>query len=140
MRIFRLGGMIWAQLDNLWIDHIRLCRNRQNDMGLPWLTYGFYGRNMPKIRISRRPNLPPLAEEAEGYISRENQVGSLNDAVHLLSMTAFGYFQLGELNKALPLIERALDVNQSIEGVKGCLLYTSPSPRDQRGSRMPSSA
>ena len=25
-------------------------------------------------------------------------------------------------------------------GVTGCLLYTSPSPRDQRGSRMPSSA
>ena len=24
--------------------------------------------------------------------------------------------------------------------VNGCLLYTSPSPRDQRGSRMPSSA
>ena len=26
------------------------------------------------------------------------------------------------------------------EGLKVCLLYTSPSPRDQRGSRMPSSA
>ena len=26
------------------------------------------------------------------------------------------------------------------EKVKICLLYTSPSPRDQRGSRMPSSA
>ena len=25
-------------------------------------------------------------------------------------------------------------------GVLSCLLYTSPSPRDQRGSRMPSSA
>ena len=25
-------------------------------------------------------------------------------------------------------------------GFKSCLLYTSPSPRDQRGSRMPSSA
>ena len=25
-------------------------------------------------------------------------------------------------------------------GISGCLLYTSPSPRDQRGSRMPSSA
>ena len=24
--------------------------------------------------------------------------------------------------------------------IKNCLLYTSPSPRDQRGSRMPSSA
>ena len=35
---------------------------------------------------------------------------------------------------------------QSLEHIKGatldynCLLYTSPSPRDQRGSRMPSSA
>ena len=26
------------------------------------------------------------------------------------------------------------------DGAHGCLLYTSPSPRDQRGSRMPSSA
>ena len=26
------------------------------------------------------------------------------------------------------------------ERLEGCLLYTSPSPRDQRGSRMPSSA
>ena len=26
------------------------------------------------------------------------------------------------------------------EGKDACLLYTSPSPRDQRGSRMPSSA
>ena len=28
----------------------------------------------------------------------------------------------------------------SLENHSGCLLYTSPSPRDQRGSRMPSSA
>ena len=28
----------------------------------------------------------------------------------------------------------------AIKGHKICLLYTSPSPRDQRGSRMPSSA
>ena len=27
-----------------------------------------------------------------------------------------------------------------LDRVKACLLYTSPSPRDQRGSRMPSSA
>ena len=30
--------------------------------------------------------------------------------------------------------------NQQQENEDGCLLYTSPSPRDQRGSRMPSSA
>ena len=29
---------------------------------------------------------------------------------------------------------------ESASNLHGCLLYTSPSPRDQRGSRMPSSA
>ena len=28
----------------------------------------------------------------------------------------------------------------AVAEINGCLLYTSPSPRDQRGSRMPSSA
>ena len=32
------------------------------------------------------------------------------------------------------------DAVWSVDGVRSCLLYTSPSPRDQRGSRMPSSA
>ena len=31
-------------------------------------------------------------------------------------------------------------VNEHIKNFSHCLLYTSPSPRDQRGSRMPSSA
>ena len=31
-------------------------------------------------------------------------------------------------------------IKKSIAQAKNCLLYTSPSPRDQRGSRMPSSA
>ena len=30
--------------------------------------------------------------------------------------------------------------DKKIYAIKPCLLYTSPSPRDQRGSRMPSSA
>ena len=36
--------------------------------------------------------------------------------------------------------EKILLFDGSIHGYNGCLLYTSPSPRDQRGSRMPSSA
>ena len=32
------------------------------------------------------------------------------------------------------------DTKQAVSTRYGCLLYTSPSPRDQRGSRMPSSA
>ena len=40
----------------------------------------------------------------------------------------------------LPLMmEHAVDEADDVL-VEGCLLYTSPSPRDQRGSRMPSSA
>ena len=31
-------------------------------------------------------------------------------------------------------------LSQGTSGMNICLLYTSPSPRDQRGSRMPSSA
>ena len=37
------------------------------------------------------------------------------------------------------LRDRGADLS-GIERASGCLLYTSPSPRDQRGSRMPSSA
>ena len=31
-------------------------------------------------------------------------------------------------------------IKSEIDDIKGCLLYTSPSPRDKRQSRMPSSA
>jgi len=36
--------------------------------------------------------------------------------------------------------KKSIDGKFHIGLYKGCLLYTSPSPRDQRGSRMPSSA
>ena len=35
---------------------------------------------------------------------------------------------------------KVLSEEAAIEYIMNCLLYTSPSPRDQRGSRMPSSA
>ena len=39
------------------------------------------------------------------------------------------------------LVQQSIDLaRESITGRDDCLLYTSPSPRDQRGSRMPSSA
>ena len=48
------------------------------------------------------------------------------------STTCFGI----EVDPAM-VPEKLVDLLQRIET---CLLYTSPSPRDQRGSRMPSSA
>ena len=38
------------------------------------------------------------------------------------------------------LVEKLLEQKESAFLLFICLLYTSPSPRDQRGSRMPSSA
>ena len=39
-----------------------------------------------------------------------------------------------------PSLSEMLDASTIGLQAKACLLYTSPSPRDQRGSRMPSSA
>ena len=47
------------------------------------------------------------------------------------------FFLVGVLR---PLIICLVGCAAAAAGVCACLLYTSPSPRDQRGSRMPSSA
>ena len=46
------------------------------------------------------------------------------------------YISDGEMSK----ISYATYVKDRIDGFSGCLLYTSPSPRDPKTSRMPSSA
>ena len=43
------------------------------------------------------------------------------------------------VNQPIPDV-KTLGATDVLIEVKSCLLYTSPSPRDQRGSRMPSSA
>ena len=55
-------------------------------------------------------------------------------------MTYVGAFCSEDLSGAPSVVEYDY-LNNMIEALKrACLLYTSPSPRDQRGSRMPSSA
>ena len=51
----------------------------------------------------------------------------------------------GSKNAALPILASTLlfdkpVVIENLPRVRDCLLYTSPSPRDKRQSRMPSSA
>ena len=52
-----------------------------------------------------------------------------------IRLTKIEYEMLKELQKKDKRYQKGLEVK-----VKGCLLYTSPSPRDKRQSRMPSSA
>ena len=53
-------------------------------------------------------------------------------------------FQLAKEAKVLDSVSNELirikEILQEDQEVLSCLLYTSPSPRDQRGSRMPCSA
>ena len=54
--------------------------------------------------------------------------------------TEGGNLEVRAAVEAKPDGRAELDPDAASRGPLACLLYTSPSPRDQRGSRMPSSA
>ena len=72
------------------------------------------------------------------YLKTPPTVAELTEVISLLGVPAESIVRKKEaLCQELGLSEQTLSEQQWIET---CLLYTSPSPRDQRGSRMPSSA
>ena len=71
-------------------------------------------------------------------IKPERRVAELTDAevIQIREAIDADYLVEGDLRREVSMnIKRLMDL-----GCYSCLLYTSPSPRDQRGSRMPSSA
>ena len=58
--------------------------------------------------------------------------------------TPFGSINIEEFSlesaRTMDVVFLAVSGDFALEWANNCLLYTSPSPRDQRGSRMPSSA
>ena len=79
---------------------------------------------MEKHNLSRLIGAPP------GYVGYE-EGGQLTEKIR---RRPYSVVLLDEIEKAHP------DIFNMLLQVMDCLLYTSPSPRDQRGSRMPSSA
>ena len=69
-------------------------------------------------------NMAIEAQAGEVRAVKKFESGIVRDPITVTPETTVG--QLLELTRA--------------HNISGCLLYTSPSPRDQRGSRMPSSA
>ena len=86
-----------------------------------------------------------LAEAANGGTLFLDEIGELSPGIQakLLRFLQEGeIFRVGGKDPIQVDIRLVSATNRELEKevVKGCLLYTSPSPRDQRGSRMPSSA
>ena len=76
------------------------------------------------------------ANGASKGLGEATSLGDTRDVEALLE-------NLANQGKSLASMFKATDAGYVVyleDGIKACLLYTSPSPRDQRGSRMPSSA
>ena len=111
-----------------------------------------YGGNAPAPFQLDTSDSELWFELARGWIERTRSVHGVN--VSDLYNPSFRYLPLGQMNTNDKI---AIVFEQEINGIPvesgrmnllfdtrgrllSCLLYTSPSPRDQRGSRMPSSA
>ena len=68
-----------------------------------------------------------------GWLERRYNLPKLNPATQVLPVN-------GSREALFALAQTVIDPSKQALVVCPCLLYTSPSPRDQRGSRMPSSA
>ena len=122
-----------------------------------------------EVQLKRRSDLiPRLVEVVKGYAAHERNVFKDVIAARNAALSAGGnvgergpaeynvaaqtprllalkedYPELKSNENFLELQEELADTEDKIEMARrfyNCLLYTSPSPRDQRGSRMPSSA
>ena len=77
-----------------------------------------------------------MTEEKNGYSAVQIGVGKIKDKK--LSKSMKGHFNKNKVEPKLKLSEFRVAPENLIDN--GCLLYTSPSPRDRTRSRMPSSA
>ena len=72
------------------------------------------------------------------FLSSAGRSTAATGAIALLLKTSDLFSQ--QLETTTPTARDRIDVQKLRSQYSLCLLYTSPSPRDQRGSRMPSSA
>ena len=115
-----------AALEKEYLKWMDFEKNYGTDDTYVYSVLTYLSRRYPKGDERNQADIDKLVEIKDLVKSRENKMvyyNKLGKRFHMLNQTkADSFFRL------------------SIEYVDACLLYTSPSPRDQRGSRMPSSA
>ena len=84
----------------------------------------------------------PMDKISEGQKSLNDQMKQMKEGLEKAGKGKAESKQFAQMAARQAALRKALrDAKQEMqEQGQGCLLYTSPSPRDQRGSRMPSSA
>ena len=82
-----------------------------------------------------QPELTTIANENTPNVSHENNAPTKLE----IAATAPGQYRVIRRNGKVTTFDRE-KIKVAVTKAFLCLLYTSPSPRDQRGSRMPSSA
>ena len=91
---------------------------------------------------SERPNVTELASISRAVIRRVQLAVAAGESIN--EQTVRHYWNVATYvllyRHVVPIAPEKIAQPKSIAKVWHCLLYTSPSPRDQRGSRMPSSA
>ena len=90
-------------------------------------------------------NITPDSFSGDGLFKKENKLSKLLDFAERnnISNLDIGCASSKPGYENVSTQEELNRINYFLSNVKdnfSCLLYTSPSPRDQRGSRMPSSA
>ena len=104
--------------------------------------------NLGTLEYSRS-NHDAALEHYKKFLKISERINDQKDIARALNNLAIIYHAMGEYAKSLKNYERSLEVKESVGDLKGqggtynnmgCLLYTSPSPRDLSTSRMPSSA
>ena len=91
-----------------------------------------------KFQESIQPDMQPIYSELENGQAPETLFITCSDSrisPNLITQTDPG--EIFVIRNAGNIVPKPGTGELAVEG---CLLYTSPSPRDQRGSRMPSSA
>ena len=111
----------------------------------PVMNVSFFGTDISSLAVekSAKEEEPVHQGKAESQTQADSNVpGFINTWQSWLKIgrTEEGGSQKEKTPVQEKVIEAFIENNPKISQLRDCLLYTSPSPRDQRGSRMPSSA
>ena len=107
-------------------------------VGRVWYLQVYQNERFEVLSKDNRVRLVPVPPVRGQIFDRNGKVLAENIPVFTLEIRPS---EVADMNSLLDEVSRIIEVSPTeIRKFKGCLLYTSPSPRDRQKSRMPSSA